>query len=272
MGLGALFLLLGLGAVLALADGFSDDPTETETPADETAAEQADDRDGDDILRDPDADLGATLVGTDDADTLEHDPEFQTYLGRDGDDTLIGGDTAARYLGEGGDDLLVAFDSDRAEGGAGDDTVIGLHDRLTTGPQVLEGNDGNDTIATRGWSVLRGGDGEDTFVLAPDDLSDDGDWLFDEDAQRYPVPLIQDFDPAEDRIVIDLGTAWAQQVPGGVQGSHLSGPSQLDPDGVLGQVAERGGAGGMFLTWDGVPMAYLQGAGPIDLSQVVVVR
>ncbi len=130
-----LYLLLGLAALLAIADNFfcsSDNEAEEEDPSEE--------------------------------------PEPTTVTGTDGDDLLIGR----------GGQIIEALD--------GDDTII------ATGDDFVFAGPGNDVIIALGAADIFGGEGEDTFIISPQAL----------DANDASWPVIRDFSPDEDAIVIDL--------------------------------------------------------------------
>lgn len=152
------------------------------------------------------------LMGGAGDDLLHGGPGNDTLDGGPGQDTLIagGGDTLLR--GGAGDDVLI--------GGAGVDTLMGGHGddllRAGTGGQTLFGGAGNDTLIGAvldgdgqdkgGANFLNGGAGDDLLVLGMGDIAHGGSgadtfmlgsWLDNEG-----MALIQDFDAAQDRLVL----------------------------------------------------------------------
>jgi hypothetical protein len=122
----------------------------------------------------------------------------ETVLLRDGDD---------RFSAAGGDDVVFAgAGQDQVEGGQGFDKLYG-----GAGNDVLKGGPGDDRIkGEAGDDILQGGAGADSFVFAAYGVSGSG-FAGDD--------VIEDFDPAEDRIVLVGGYA-AQvllQTPGLLQ-------------------------------------------------------
>jgi hypothetical protein len=138
------------------------------------------------------------------------------------------------YGGTAGDDQLVVVDAGRAYGMAGDDTLIGLKgDGAMTGPQVLDGVSGDNTIIVRSWANVVSGTGADNIVLWPYDVTAEGDWQFTDGGQAYPAPQIINFDPAMDTLALELGRAPACLVPAGVAGNPNLAASVLNPDGQV---------------------------------------
>lgn len=140
---------------------------------------------GDDTLR---AGFGDTLSGGDGDDAL---------MGHRGDDHLIGGD---------GDDLLRAgAGNNLLEGGDGSDLLIGVesHADMATGLEtmltppggpsldILDGGDGDDVLRMGHGDVGIGGQGSDLFEVQAEAPEDDA-----------LLPVIEDFDPEHDRLVL----------------------------------------------------------------------
>lgn len=123
---------------------------------------------GDDILT---GGLGPdTLLGGDGVDALYGGTSFDKLIGGDGDDTLYGSD---------GDDIL--------SGNDGDDTLYGDDRWGSDGDDVLDGGAGNDVLwGGRGSNTMTGGAGSDVFYIG----------------MGYNQ-VITDFDPTQDRIVLD---------------------------------------------------------------------
>lgn len=157
--------------------------------------------------------------------------------GNDGDDLIRGGDGADILSGFFGNDTLEGDDgADHLIGGAGDDLLLG-----GAGDDTLEGNDGADTlVGGLGFDQLFGGkgadflDGRETGIASEDgrlhdvsmrDFLNGGagadtllggaeDWLHggaDEDLFAISgwsggggPTVIEDYDPAEDRIAVVL--------------------------------------------------------------------
>lgn len=104
----------------------------------------------------------------------------------------------AELLGTPGDDLLVGDGGLIMRGLEGDDLMF------TTGGDTMFGGPGNDTlVAVGGGATLFGGPDADVFVIELLHIGDDGSLL---DLNGAPVPptVIGDFNPDEDRLVIDL--------------------------------------------------------------------
>ncbi|HHS94072.1 MAG TPA: hypothetical protein ENK63_01845 [Rhodobacterales bacterium] len=136
-------------------------------------------------------------------------------MGEEGDDTLRA--TAPVTLdGGAGDDILLAGDFATLRGGDGDDVLI--HDGTLYGSSTtstMDGGDGDDTLIANGFvgneepifggALMTGGDGSDTFQY---DLTlVDGTPPFtdpDADTIHNSAPPIMDFDPDQDKLVIDL--------------------------------------------------------------------
>lgn len=118
------------------------------------------------------------LEGRGGHDRLSGDAGDDQISGGAGNDSLSGGAGNDKLMGDSGNDTL--------DGGGGFDMLIGSITR-----SLLRGGAGNDTlVANGGTTTMIGGAGADTFVLNRDAL------------ENGEVEL-QDFDPAEDRLMID---------------------------------------------------------------------
>lgn len=216
-------LVLGvLGAGLAgaiLFDAFEDDPTEEEGVELEFDGEDIlTGTDGDDTLSTAqDSSLSPSTIDLlDGDDTAEIDLPFGiTVNGGAGDDVLSSTTVGNQLNGDEGDDTLYGNDGNFLYGGEGDDTItfdgdVYFHDAVAR----VEGGEGDDTIniiahagddasqSDRGGVIAIGGEGEDTFNITLDlhntldDLSDGPD--------HVRAANLQDFDPSEDAIVIEV--------------------------------------------------------------------
>ena len=110
-----------------------------------------------------------TMIGTDEADTIDGGPGNDSIFGEAGDDVLLGGagddflfgDKGDDQLsgGDGNDQLLGGIGNDLIEGGDGDDELFG-----SIGDDVLKGGEGNDVLyGSLGSDLLLGGAGNDTL-------------------------------------------------------------------------------------------------------------
>lgn len=139
--------------------------------------------------------------------------------GGDGNDTLLSTNAGTILDGGAGDDELSAGDYATLLGGDGDDVLTyddGFHG--SSNASSLDGGAGNDTLvfhdnigsesAVSGGAGMTGGDGADTFFY---DLTlVDGTPSFtdpDADIIRNSVGSVSDFNPDEDRLIIDLDRA-----------------------------------------------------------------
>jgi len=192
------FLLLGLLPMVFSIDGFSD------------AKGDADEVENDDVLNDE-------IIPIEDAE-----PEFadQTILGTDGDDVLIAdsdsnpshGELSDDYIldgGAGSDFLAGASGDDHLNGGTGEDILVG-----GLGKDTLYGGDGDDLIVAHQlyWDipadqdvadVIDAGDGDDILELGNFDVATGGKGL-DVFKILGQQAVIEDFDPTQDHIVIEL--------------------------------------------------------------------
>ncbi len=130
-------------------------------------------------------------------DTLEAGVGDDLLVGGDGNDLLDGQGGADRVFGNDGSDVIYgAGGADFLSGGAGDDILYGpagTFGALSTidndEGDIIHGNEGNDSIGLGNDDQGTGGAGEDTFIL--------GTWT-----QDGHESIIQDYDPAEDQIVV----------------------------------------------------------------------
>jgi serralysin len=124
------------------------------------------------------------IFGGKGADVLDGGAGNDTVSGDTGNDVVLGGSGDDRVFGGQG--------SDTVGGGEGNDSVYG-----GKGNDTVDGGAGNDFVSgDRGSDVLTGGTGSDTFYFA----SIGGD---------FGVDTITDFTPAEDKIRLKSGGAFA---------------------------------------------------------------
>jgi len=199
------------------------------------------------------ADLSLRVVG---AEFEIAPPQVEEW---DFPDSFFDDDTDFRsaYGGTGGDDQLVIVDADRAYGLGGDDTLIGLKGNgAMTGPQVLDGGSGDNTIIVRSWASVHSGEGANNIVLWPYDVTEDGDWQFSDGGQSYPAPLISNFDPVLDTLRLELGAAPASLVPDGVAGNPNLAPSVLNPAGQVNVINDPT-SNSAIIQFDGRNLAFV---------------
>ncbi|WP_114966170.1 calcium-binding protein [Alkalilacustris brevis] len=194
---------------------------------------------GDDVLRGGSG--NDTLDGGPGSDTLVAGGGDNLLRGGAGDDVLIGGDGADSLMGGYGDDLLRAGTGGQTLfGGAGDDTLVGavLDDagRDVGGANFLNGGAGDDLLILGQGDIAHGGSGADSFML--------GSWLDEEG-----TALIQDFDQAQDRLVLAYDPA-----------------VHPDPQITLDSVPDDPGA--VIVRLDGVPLAKVQGGAGLTAQDI----
>jgi serralysin len=137
---------------------------------------------GNDVVAGGDGD--DRIFGGKGADLLDGGAGNDLVSGDRGNDTVLGG--------TGNDSVYGGQDSDIVGGGEGNDSVYG-----GKGNDTVDGGAGNDFVTgDRGSDVLTGGAGSDTFYFA----SIGGD---------FGVDTITDFTPAEDKIRLKSGGAFA---------------------------------------------------------------
>lgn len=114
-----------------------------------------------------------------------------------GSDTEPPVDEDDERSGSEGNDIMFSEGGEILRGLAGDDTLV------TSGDSTLLGGEGDDTlISYGGGALLNGGEGEDTFVINLLGVTDDSD-LLDINGQPVEPTVIDDFNPDEDRLVLD---------------------------------------------------------------------
>ncbi|WP_347137580.1 calcium-binding protein [Paracoccus sp. SSK6] len=134
-----------------------------------------------------------SLAGQGGHDIIWGDEGDDTIHGGEGQDTLFGGSGNDWLSGNDGDDVLVSGGgADDLDGGRGADHLVGDSDPDTV---WMHGGTGDDTLAPGAGDFAEGQDGADQFVL-----------------QQTPgaLPVIADFDAAEDRLVLHLPDSIAQ--------------------------------------------------------------
>jgi serralysin len=155
---------------------------------------------------------GNDIIGTNGGnDTVLSGSGNDTVAGGDGNDLIFGGKGADLLDGGAGNDTVSGDrGNDIVLGGSGDDRVFGGQDNDIVGGgdgnDSVYGGKGNDTVdggagndfvtGDRGSDVLTGGAGNDTFYFA----SIGGD---------FGVDTVTDFTPAEDKIRLKSGGAFA---------------------------------------------------------------
>ena len=150
--------------------------------------------------------------------------------------------------GTDGDDLLFSNGGEALEGLGGNDTL------MTDGDSTLLGGAGNDTlISIGGGALLNGGEGEDIFQIALLGVADDGT-ILDFNGQPVAPTVIEDFDPDEDRLVLDLRQS--ALLPEDDSPVLLTGIPAPDGDGLMVQV-------------DGVNVVQLSNYGGTDMQDAL---
>jgi Ca2+-binding RTX toxin-like protein len=165
-----------------------------------------DSADGNDLIE---SGFGADLVfGNGGADTLLADDGSDTVIAGIGDDSANLGTGNNLAFGNEGNDTLAALVSSQSTvfGGIGDDSI-----RTNGAPglnrDMLQGNEGNDTIRGRsGVDTISGGSGSDVFAYT--DPEDDGDNA----VGGGPMELITDVDFAVDRFLTPVRVTFAANV------------------------------------------------------------
>ncbi|MDD9720101.1 calcium-binding protein [Sulfitobacter sp. PR48] len=216
--------LLGVGLLL-MALNNDDDTVDTPDPVEppETPGEPTE---------------GSVFNGTADDDQIEVHVDNATVNGGAGDDELI---TDSRYdgnvlNGDAGNDTIASFGSSTANGGIGDDRLSGSgtlnggagdDELIYYSGAHADGGEGNDFIrAASGLSgsgpvTVNGGDGDDTIGIAVTEYTDPEEgalrsfsggagndtFAFSYNSADTDIGLIariEDFDPAQDRLELDL--------------------------------------------------------------------
>jgi Ca2+-binding RTX toxin-like protein len=204
--------------------------------------------DGDDMI-DGGADNDRALGGAGN-DTLQGHIGDDSLAGGDGADSLNGGDGQDLLLGDGGDDSLIGSygddtlvggaGRDLSHGGAGNDLLIGLEPGLIAEDDQLNGGAGDDTLLAGAGDQAHGGSGADSFVL--------GDWI----AAGDPAARIEDYNPAEDRLLVVYDAL-----------AHPDPVVTLEPDADHPDLA-RLHMNGMFL-------AEISGAGGLSVADITLI-
>lgn len=218
------FLLGALAAALfgVAAFEWSDDDNDpvdedVDTELEYDGSEVLEGTEGDDTLpAGQDEDLAPreiNLLGGDDTAVVEQ-ASGMTVSGGDGDDTLTSTTVDNNLYGDAGDDTLTGMDATSMYGGAGDDVITwnGNFEHNSSTSQI-DGGDGDDIVnivadagtdePDRGGAIITGGTGSDAFNINLDlknsrtDYDDDG-------TLTSSVARIDDFDPVEDSLVINI--------------------------------------------------------------------
>lgn len=179
---------------------------------------------------------GASIVGTEAAETLLGTPGRDTIEARGGDDTVLGRESNDAIDGGAGDDTIYAgAGRDVVHGGAGNDIIFGGdgHDTLFGGDgnDSIFGGDGNDVVFGEngddivdpgtGADVVSLGEGSDTLLLAGDsdvDVYDGGAGI---DVVDY-APLT----PGR-AVVVDLAAETAMEVASEVSQGAPNPPTDI---------------------------------------------
>ena len=233
------------------------------------------DEDGDDQAAIPGTDGADALHGTAAPDLIDAGAGADAISGFGGADTVLGGD--------GDDDISGSSGTrdDHIDAGAGDDTVryVGDHSTVLGGAGndvlrnlgvtgdglVVRGGDGDDTIA--GCGTLDGGAGDDVLVYDHGGVATmtggEGADIFGVTGgvttlSRDDAPVITDFDPAHDRILLN-GVDGADLHDGLVRSTvvtHADGSTETllgDPDAPLMRLQ-----GTHALTAESFPQGFLR--------------
>lgn len=204
-------ILYGNGGDDAISGGAGDDQLGgrdgNDTIAGEAGADIVYAGAGDDVVSGGDG--ADNLQGEDGADQLDGGAGADLLAGHNGDDSAFGGSGDDSLLGGSGNDILTGGagnnwlnggfgndvlhgdqGSDTLDGDFGNDTLIG-HETGVADPEVdfLNGGEGDDLLIVGNGDYASGNQGADTFAL--------GDWL-----GQGEFAQIQDYDPAEDQIVV----------------------------------------------------------------------
>ncbi|MCC1481036.1 hypothetical protein [Roseibaca sp. Y0-43] len=256
-GFGLLGLVLAFGALALFNDG-GDDPYTDPDP--DTPPEP-----------EPQPEPETPGQGGPGNDLITARDDVSEYDGLAGNDTLIGFPEFGVQLNGGvDDDLLIAFEDDEAFGGEGNDLILGEHMDPGRDDQILRGGGGNDTLVSAGGSVMTGGAGEDLFVISPGGLDATGA-LQSLGGDALSTPVVRDFDPAEDRLVIDLERDYMTAFDDYNEGQF--GPDGRDPmyfgDSVTLSAERNSDDSGILIRVDGLPMVELEGFDGVDPAEVL---
>ena len=169
-----------------------------------------------------------------------------TLLGGDGSDFLYGGVGDDSLSGDAGEDLLDGGQGeDTLIGGAGNDILFGIHDSVRDG--VIDAADLLDV------DRMEGGAGQDIFFMGTGDVANggvDGDaFLTGAYVDGTQPPVVEDFTPGEDRLVIQV------------------------PEGATGTVGISSDSGAAVVTVNGQAVARLEGvAGLVTILDIAVLE
>jgi Ca2+-binding RTX toxin-like protein len=273
MGFSILFLMFGLAALMALSSDSSDEMSDdTETPPvddDEDSGSTTPPDSNEPTLEEQELErIRLTGQGNDNDNLIVAREGVMVYSGLGGNDTLVGSfDASVMMLGGEGDDVIFAFGGDMARGGVGNDLLRGDHLTTTPDPQTLNGGPGNDTIITHGASEMTGGDGQDVFILSPMGIDPASGAFLSASNTPLAVPVITDFNAAEDVLVLDLIQSFDRLL----QAQAGSVPSYTDEreapdfgDDVVIGVQQI--LGGTLVSVNNLPFAVVQGLSPDQLA------
>jgi hypothetical protein len=161
----------------------------------------------------------------DDTDSQENDTV--TRRGTAGADVIVSGGNEI-VMGRGGDDTLIATGNSTLMGGAGNDTLT------TYADGALMGGGGADTLLSYGGgAVLNGGGGADTFIINLLRVNQAG-ILLDINNQPVAPTVINDFNPDDDRLVLDLRASTL--LPKGPEPVVVTGTLAPDGEGLMIQI------------------------------------
>ncbi len=161
----------------------------------------------------------------DDTDPLENDTV--TRRGTAQADVIVSAGSEI-VMGRGGDDTLITTGDSTLMGGAGNDTLTSYADG------TLMGGGGADTlISYGGGAVLNGGGGADTFIINLLRVNQAGT-LLDINNQPVAPTVINDFDPDQDRLVLDLRASTL--LPEGPEPVVVTGALAPDGEGLMIQI------------------------------------
>lgn len=199
---------------------------------------------GDDTIEDVHVDAAAEtgtgvlqVLAGDGDDLAQFDRDFLNIQGEDGNDTISYEGEYGSIMGGAGDDVLSGVNSYELIGGAGDDDIT-VHRSPVDNTSIVEGGDGDDTIthisdieyySEGGGAILRGGDGADSFTLdfnGPTGESPGFGGAPFEDTDE--VVRMDDFDPAEDELVIDLTDIDSDTLIRGVEAEDADDGNQTE--------------------------------------------
>ena len=177
------------------------------------------------------------------ADSLAGQGGDDIIWGEDGDDTIYGGEGQDTLFGGAGNDWLSGHDGDDVlvAGGGGDDLDGGR------GNDLLVGDDDPQTV----W--MHGGEGDDTLMPGSADFAEGqagaDDFIVKQGAEILPV--IADFDAAEDQMILHL-------------------PNSVAQDAQVGLVQDQDGT--MLVTVNGDPVVRMLQGGGLAVADIVIVR